>query len=422
MRILFTGNVGESLPPPYAGIPKRALLLARAMREAGHAVGIAFVYQHQHEDDIGAGAEYFFDYAQQPTKLAKIFFIIRHFLVHPFLYVFLVWRYVRMHRFLSRECLVNAAHGVMLDGVVRQFRPDIMLSEAAIIRTFMAAQIAQRHNIPIVFDTYAEVHDASILKLRGGEIHRTEYWTKFLKIPDLIIAPSYYCGKGPEAYTPPGKVKVIYAGIEFEKYRSITLTKLEARRKFGLPEDSFLIIAVGSLAARKGHDHMLKAIAMLPLSISAHAVICGPGDATWLKDLARELGILDRVHFFSGLSEDDLIALYRAVDLYCDASNTPRACLGMSVTEAMAVSMPIIAYDTAGLPEIVKNNENGYLVPLDNIEKLSETLRRVYELSPSEYVKLSRSSVLLAGRLVDIKTCAKEMITTLEEVYRARNH
>ena len=422
MRILFTGNVGESLPPPYAGIPKRALLLARAMREAGHTVGIAFVYRHEHEDDIGAGAEYFFDYARQPTKFAKIFFIVRQFFINPFLYVSLVLRYVRMHRFLSRECLVNAAHGVMLDGVVRQFRPDIMLSEAAIIRTFMAAQIARRHNIPIVFDTYAEVHDASILKLRGGESHRTAYWTEFLKIPDLIIAPSYYCGKGPEVYTPPGKVKVIYAGIEFEKYRSIALTKLQARAKFGLSEDSFLVIAVGSLAARKGHDHMLKAIAMLPASIDAHAVICGPGDASWLKDLARELGILERVHFFSGLSEDELIALYRAVDLYCDASNTPRACLGMSVTEAMAVSMPIVAYDTAGLPEIVKNNENGYLVPLDNIQKLSEAMKTVSELSPAEYARLAENSVQLAGKLVDLKTCAKEMIFTLEEVYRVRNH
>lgn len=418
MRLLMTGNVGESLPPPYAGIPKRALLIAGSMREAGHQVGLAFVYRHEHEDDLGAGGTYFFDYDHAPTKLTKVGFILTHALRNPYLYGCLVWAYVCAHRFLSREALVNAAHGVHLDSIVASFKPDLILSEAAIIRTFMAAQIAVRRNIPIVFDTYAEVHDRSILKLRGGEAHRTAYWKELLTIPELVIAPSYYCGKGPAEFVSPEKVKVIYAGIEFEKYRDCPLTKEEARTRLGLPLDAFLVVAVGSLSPRKGHDHMIEAISMMDASLNAQAVICGPGDATWLRELTKEYGIANRSHFFTGLSEEDLIALYRAVDVYCDASNTPRACLGMSVTEAMAIGKPIVAYDTAGLPEIVHDNKNGYLVPLDDIVALSQTLTCVAKLSEAEYTRLSEESVRLAGELVELGACTRQMMSALEEVYQ----
>lgn len=419
MRILITGNVGESLPPPYAGIPKRALLIASMLRKRGHTVGIVFVYRHDTEDDLGAGGEYFFDYAKKPTKISKLFFVARHAIRHPFLFSRLLNFYIREHRRFIWEGVVGAAHGVVLEDVVRVFEPDIILSEAAIIRTFMATQIAVRHNIPIIFDTYAEVRDPTILALPGGEKYRAQYWRRLLSIPALIIAPSYYCGKGPQEFAPPGKVSVIYAGIEFEKYRSAPLTKEEARAKLRLPHDGFLIIAVGSLSPRKGHDHMLDAISRMPASLSAHAIICGPDDASWLRDIAREKGILDRTHFFTNLSEDDLIALYRASDVYCDASNTPRACLGMSVTEAMAVGMPVVAYNVGGLPEIVKEGENGFLVPLDDIQKLSEALRRVAELPRGSYGQLTEKSILLAKELVDIRMCAQQMISALEGVYQS---
>lgn len=419
MRILITGNVGESLPPPYAGIPKRALLIAGMLRKRGHVVGIAFVYQHDAEDDLGAGGEYFFDYTKKPDKVSKFLFVVRHAMLHPYLFSKFLFSYIYMHRRFIWEGVVGAAHGVMLEGVVRTFKPEIILSEAAIVRTFMATQVAVRNHIPIIFDTYAEVHDATILSLPGGEEYRALYWRKLLAIPALIIAPSYYCGKGPQEFASPDKVSVIYAGIEFEKYRNAPLTKEEAQAKLGLPNKGFFIIAVGSLSSRKGHDHMLDAIARLPASLSAHAIICGPGDASWLRDIAEEKDILDRTHFFTGLSEEDLISLYRASDVYCDASNTPRACLGMSVTEAMAVGMPVVAYNVGGLPEIVKEGENGFLVPLDNVQKLSEALGRVARLSEESYDLLAEKGILLARELVDIRMCAEQMIQAIEDVYVA---
>lgn len=419
MRVLFTGNVGESLPPPYAGIPKRALLLGRAMREAGHTVGMMFVYRHDQEDDLDAKATYFFDFNKKPSRIAKVFFILKKSLSSPSLFFFLVKKYFDMHRFISLEALVGAAHGVTIDEAIKVFKPDILLSEAAIVRTFMATYVAKKHNVPIVVDTYAEVHDRSILKLQS-ETHRKEYWPSLFKEITHIIAPSHYCAKGPLEFASSEKVSVIYAGIELNTYAEHAVAKKNAREKFSLPIDGFYAIAVGSLAARKGHDHMIEAVSKLPADTNTHALICGPGDSAYLREYAQKHGVSDRVHFFTNLSEKDLIQLYSASDVYCDASNTPRACLGMSVTEAMAVGRPVVSYEVGGLPEIVKEGVNGYLVPVNDIEKLSGALLKMKELPSSEYEKLSQGSFALAGELVDIDKTTKAMIEKLDDILAGR--
>lgn len=419
MRILFAGNVGESLPPPHVGIPKRALLLARHMRELGHSVGMFFIYRHEREDDLGAGAQYFFDFSQKPTKVSKAIFVLKKLVSNPVLFCSLLWEYYKAHRFLSRESLVQAAHGVFVDETITAFQPTIILAESAIIRTFMTLQVAKKRGVPVVIDTYAEVHDPSILKLRGGEQHRIEYWTELLHSARLIIAPSHYCAKGPLRFMPKEHVRVIYSGIEFDRYAYTQHNKQNSRTYFSLPENAFCVMAVGMLSPRKGHDHLIKAVVQTG-DPSIHVVVCGPGDNTWLKDLSKEVGITERVHFFSNLDEDELISLYKASDLYCDASNTPRACLGMSVTEAMSVGMPIVAYDVGGLPEIVVQDVNGYVVPLDNVEELSGAIKKIKNLSDSERERLIQGGITLAKDLVDIKETSKRMVEALSETLQGR--
>src|SRR5437764_520373 len=86
-RILFTGTTGECIPPPYGGIPKRALMLGAEWRKSGIKVGYTFNYHHDKEKDFGAKGDYFFEYQSKPNKFSKIIFIIRYFFKNPSLYV-----------------------------------------------------------------------------------------------------------------------------------------------------------------------------------------------------------------------------------------------------------------------------------------------------------------------------------------------
>jgi glycosyltransferase involved in cell wall biosynthesis len=144
--------------------------------------------------------------------------------------------------------------------------------------------------------------------------------------------------------------------------------------------------------------------------------LCGPGDSQWLKTLAKEEKVEDQVSFFTDLSEKDLIRLYKASDLYCDASNTVRACLGMSLTEAMAVGMPVVIYDAGGMPEVVFDGKNGFSVPTNDIKALAHALNKVKNLSKKEYEFMGQESVKVAKSMVDINKESNDTLIVLKEI------
>lgn len=420
MKIFVTGVTGESLPPPYAGIPKHSLLLARAWREAGAEVVVTFTYARPDPDDLGAGAAYYFEYEAPPTKLAKLTFLFRYALMNPPLYLALLIAAKRAERRISREIVLYSAYGVFLDTLLAKEAPDVVLSETGLIKTFMAAEVCERRKIPLVIHTYAEVHDLTmspnkLLARTPGLVD--EYWSRFLGKAAGILAPSWYCAKAPAKYVAKERMHMIYFGIDIRPYLSSAMSQAEARTHFNLPRDGFYAIAVGAFSPRKGHDHLIKAAGMLaregkPISV----LLCGPGDQGKLKQLARDEGVGDTTHFFTGLSEEELVMLYRASDVYCDASNTVRACLGMSLTEGMAAGLPSVSYDAGGMPEVVLDEDNGFVVPTNDIRLLAAALDRVRDLPQAERARMGERGREIARSTVDIANEGRDVLALLAKV------
>ena len=423
LRILFTGTTGESIPPPYGGIPKRALMLGKIWREQGHDVGYTFTYHHKKEDDLGAKGTYFFEYSRLPDKIHKIAFIVTYFLKNPLLYLELCRKHRELYRIFSRERIMYAAYGVFIDGIISRFKPNVVVCEAALIRTFMAAHVAKRYGLPVVLETYAEVHHKEMLKLDDKPTDtREEFWKPFLALADIIIGPSHYCAKGPLAYAPKEKVPMVYATtLDVAKYDHIVTPeeKAELRKRFGIPKDAFAVMAVGAFTERKGHDHIIEAAAKLHAPHPDVCVIlCGAGDPTKWREQAARLGVAGNVFIFQNLSEHDLILLYRTADTYCDASNTPRACLGIALTEGLASRLPTIAYDVAGLPESVVHEDNGYLVPLNNIDALAQAILRVHNLPADARRTLGERGFTRAQKIFDIHSIAGQLMDIFQDTVR----
>ncbi len=420
MKILFVGQVGESLPPPYAGVPKRALLLAKLWREQGAEVGICFTHRHDHEDDLGANASYFFEYERTPRAGAKIAFIARAVLLHPILYTSLVSQAIRAFGTLSKDIIIYAAYGVFINKIMGTFTPDVVVAESGLHRAFFAALIAKKRKLPFVLETYAEVHDHSVMRFKN-DAARTHFWKTFFSMCARIIAPSDYCAKGPLTYAPAEQVHMVFATtLDVAIFENDKRTQSEGREHFKLPTGEFIVLAVGSFSPRKGHDHMIEAMAMLrKKGHNVGVLLCGEGNPQWLRDLAKERGVEGSTHIFQNLSESDLRLLFRSADMYCDASNTPRACLGIALTEALATGIPAIAYDMAGLPEVVKNNETGYLVPVDDIPALADTIEKLYNASPQERSDFGQKGLQRARDVFDIHGIAKLLMSELDSVYHA---
>ncbi len=420
MKILITGTTGESMPPPYGGVPKLSLLCAAEWKKLGHQVALTFVWRPENADELGAGAEYFFEFGSKPNKFKKIIYLVKYFVTNPTLYVSLLLSYAKILSRFSMETILYPAYGVQMNGVIKKFKPDVILSEAALVKTFMVSKVARRNKVPVIFDTYAEIHDISMgVNKNLDEIQRRNYWVEFLKNSDFIIAPGPYCCRGPLTYAPKEKIDYVYDGSDYGVLKlDLGDDKGLLRDLMKLPRDQFLIGNVGAFEARKGHDHLIKAIGMLKKQgHNAGAVICGgSGDRTKWINLAKEEGVEDRVHFFGRLSELDLGRVLKSLDAFSDLENTPRACgLTMAILEGMALGNPVVIFANREMFEIVKEGENGFIVPIDDTEALSKAILKMSQLPVETRLNMGKISSEWA-RKIDIEFTAKGKLEIFKKV------
>jgi len=122
----------------------------------------------------------------------------------------------------------------------------------------------------------------------------------------------------------------------------------------------------------KGVDHLLTALA--ELEIPARCVIAGEGAArAWLEEKARDEGLGERVHFTGWLDASVLEELRTRVDLVAVPSiwDEPFGLVGL---EAMAHSLPVVAFDVGGISEWLKGGETGLLVPRGDAHAFARAL------------------------------------------------
>ena len=148
-------------------------------------------------------------------------------------------------------------------------------------------------------------------------------------------------------------------------------TRDEARATLGI--DGFALGVAGRLTAQKALGDTLEALARVP---DVALLVLGDGpERAELERRAGELGLADRVRFLGAGTRDDVIALFRAVDAALLTSaweNLPHTLL-----EALATGTPVIATAVGGIPEVVRDEENGLLVPPRDIAAIASAIDRL---------------------------------------------
>jgi len=154
-------------------------------------------------------------------------------------------------------------------------------------------------------------------------------------------------------------VDVLYNGIDPGE-RPTAAQRHAARQSLGVPEDAFVIGAAGRLDPVKNLRLLLQAHTLLRAKMPhARTVIVGDGaEREPLETLARELGIADSV-VFAGY-RPNVRALMAAFDVYVNCSTYEGASL--TILEAMAAALPVVATPVGGNPELVIDRETGWLV------------------------------------------------------------
>jgi len=170
---------------------------------------------------------------------------------------------------------------------------------------------------------------------------------------------------------PAHKIRVMYNGVHVPK----SLPRCWLRPKLGLQDSARILVTVASLIPRKGLDVLCRAVAPLFKESSQwHLVVVGAGPLLVdLQELTQQLGIHRQVHFTGPSSSVPEILV--DCDAFVLASRNEA--MPVSILEAMASSLPVVATDVGSVREVVVHRKTGLVVPPEDPAALGAALRNV---------------------------------------------
>lgn len=186
-------------------------------------------------------------------------------------------------------------------------------------------------------------------------------------------------------------------GIHTKELQETEVDKAAKRQELGLTEEDFVIMSTGQLSIRKNHEVIIRALAKINEQ-NVKYLIVGFGELeNYLKNLAKELNIEDRI-VFAGY-RNDVKEILHAVDAF--AFPSLQEGLPVSLMEAMAVGLPIVCSNIRGNVDLIENNINGYLYRNDDIEGFAEGINKLVnnssDMSRNNLMKIRKFDIAFVG-------------------------
>ena len=181
----------------------------------------------------------------------------------------------------------------------------------------------------------------------------------------------------------PNKVRVVRLGCDPAQFRP-SIDASGVRQQYGLNGGRRWLITVARLTPHKGIDTCLRVLAHLQDHYVdlGYAVVGSGGDLPRLQSLALSLGVADRVRFLTEVPDANLPALYNCADIYLGLSRQAglnAEGFGISLVEAGASGLPVVAGNSGGIPDAVLNGETGLLVDSEQPEEAVIAVRRLLD-------------------------------------------
>ncbi len=176
---------------------------------------------------------------------------------------------------------------------------------------------------------------------------------------------------------------------------------------------------LGRIKKYKSIDHLLQAFKIVLLEMpGATLTIVGDGDARpGLERLARRLGILSQTIFTGFVSENQKVELLNQMDVVANPSL--KEGWGLTVIEANACRVPVVASDVPGLRDSVRDGTTGFLYEYGNVEKLAVKLLLV--LRDDHLRKTLAEEAYNWSLSFDWEVSADKMLGVLETAIRTKN-
>jgi glycosyltransferase involved in cell wall biosynthesis len=260
--------------------------------------------------------------------------------------------------------------------MIREQRPHILHTHTAKAGAIgrVAAVLAGRARPPIVVHTF----HGHVLRGYFGRFYTAIFRgleRMLARVADTLIAVSPEVRDDLVALgvAPPEKFTVIRLGIELdERVAAAHEARKRTRRIMGVRDDRFLVGWIGRMTGVKRGADVLRAFRLLrDLGVDANLCMVGDGpEREQLEQLAGELGLMQDC-LFPGYQED-VGPFFAAFDAFV----LPSANEGTPVTaiESLASGCPVVATRVGGVPDVVREGEDGFIVEPGDLEAIADRL------------------------------------------------
>jgi teichuronic acid biosynthesis glycosyltransferase TuaC len=180
---------------------------------------------------------------------------------------------------------------------------------------------------------------------------------------------------------PPEKVKVIHNGVDLSRFRRIDPGK--AREELGIEKDVKVLLSIGALIPRKGHEYLINGMKILVNQEgmkNLRLIIVGEGELRQkLGDLFQEQFPQDHVKLQGAVPHDELYKWLSASDFFCLTSS--REGWPTVLFEAWACGVPVLATAVHGTAEAVCSDKYGLLMEKQDAGLVAETVKKALAMS-----------------------------------------
>jgi glycosyltransferase involved in cell wall biosynthesis len=215
---------------------------------------------------------------------------------------------------------------------------------------------------------------------------------------------------------PSDRCRMIYNGVDLSRVAESAERAAAFRHRFSIPIERKIVLQVSWIIPEKGVLDLLTAARLVTSrNPSVHFVVVG--DGAFREDYTRksnDLGLGKHVTW-TGLVEDPFTGgVYDAAEIVCQASRWEEV-FGWVIAEAMAYRKPVVATRVGGIPELVTDQESGFLIGRGDVEMLAENILTLIEDSSR-----CRAMGIAGRRTVDAKFDLQKNVAQLLEAYGIR--
>jgi glycosyltransferase involved in cell wall biosynthesis len=346
--------------------------LVRSLREAGHAVQVAY-------STPGPMAARLTEMGVPLTRLPRLARVD----------LFLLFRLMRL---------------------MRREKPDIVHTH--LFKSDLHGRLAARWTgVPVVIST-AHNNDAWAKRAPLGWLYG-----RTARLADRIIAVSEEVREYQSKYTfvPSDKIVTIDNGVDLRRFDGQEAAGHAVRAEFGIASDTPLVGIIGRLTEQKDHATFLRAAGHIRAALpKTRFLVVGDGPLREnLIEQARSFG-LDGAVIFAGL-RNDIPAVMAALDVLVFSSRWEG--LPVTLLEGMAAARPVVSTAVGGVPGVVGDGESALLVPPGMASVLADAIVRVLR-DPALAHKLSVAARKRVREKYSLDSMLKRTLALYEELWR----